>query len=301
MIKNMNELIETVKGNSKKRIAVAVAEDADVLLSVYEAYKLGLVDVSLVGDKKKIFDIADSLKIDISSFEIIKENNNDKAIKTTVDLVSSGRGDILMKGMVQTPDLLRVVLDKDMGLRTGRVLSHVGLLEIENYHKMIIITDGGLNIAPDLKQKADIVQNAVNVSLSLGIEVPKVAILAAIELINPNMQPTLDAAALCKMAQRGQIKKCIIDGPLAMDNAISAEAAKHKGIESEVAGDVDILLSPDIEAANILYKTLVFLAKAKPSGLVVGAKVPIVTTSRADDYKAKLHSIALSALYSSRY
>ncbi|MCX7923388.1 MAG: phosphate butyryltransferase [Clostridia bacterium] len=299
MLKSMNDIVQAVKGSKKKRVAVAVAQDSEVLHSVYEAFKLGLIDISLVGDKKKIFDIASELKIDVSQFEIIKENDYSKAIRIAVDMVSSGRADILMKGMVQTADLLRVVLDKDIGLRTNRVLSHVGVLEIENYHKLLFITDGALNIAPDLKQKADIIQNAVNVASSLGIEKPKVAILAAVEVVNPSMQCTLDAAALCKMADRKQIKNCIVDGPLAMDNAINISAAKHKGIQSEVAGDADILLAPDIETANILYKTLVFLCKARSSGIIVGSKAPVVITSRADDYMAKLHSIALAAVVSS--
>lgn len=300
MIKTMNGLIEAVKGIERKRIAVAVAQDEDVLKAVDAAYHLGLVDVSLIGDKKKIFDIADHIKIDVSNYEIIKEAEDPKAIKIAVEMVSSGRADFLMKGMVQTADLLRVVLDKDIGLRTNRILSHLGVLEVPTYNKLLFITDGGINIAPDLKAKADIIQNAVDVAQCLGIEKPKVAILAALELVNPAMQCTLDAAALCKMADRGQIKNCIIDGPLAMDNAISREAAKHKGIISEVAGDADILITPDIEAANIMYKTLVFLSGAKPCGIIAGSKAPVVTTSRSDDYQAKLNSIALAALASTK-
>ncbi len=300
MIKTMNGLIEAVKGIERKRIAVAVAQDEDVLKAVDAAYHLGLVDVSLIGDKKKIFDIADHIKIDVSNYEIIKEAEDPKAIKIAVEMVSSGRADFLMKGMVQTADLLRVVLDKDIGLRTNRILSHLGVLEVPAYNKLLFITDGGINIAPDLKAKADIIQNAVDVARCLGIEKPKVAILAALELVNPAMQCTLDAAALCKMADRGQIKNCIIDGPLAMDNAISREAAKHKGIISEVAGDADILITPDIEAANIMYKTLVFLGGAKPCGIIAGSKAPVVTTSRSDDYQAKLNSIALAALASTK-
>mgnify|MGYP005839334931 CR=1 FL=1 len=295
MVKSLKDVIELVKGTEKKRLAVAVAQDEDVLHSVHEAYKMGLIDVSLVGDKKKIFDISDKLGIDVSNFEIIKETDDTKAIRIAVDMVSSGRADVLMKGMVQTADLLKVILDKDIGLRTNRILSHVGIQELENYHKLLFITDGGMNITPDLKHKADMIQNAVDAANRLGIQKPKVAALAALEIVNPSMQATLDAAALSKMAERGQIKNCIVDGPLAMDNAISLDAAKHKGIKSEVAGDADILLCPDIESANILYKALVFFAKAKPCGILMGSKAPVVVTSRADDYIAKLNSIALAA------
>jgi phosphate butyryltransferase len=292
----MKEIIDFSKNLGKKKIAVAVAQDEDVLQSIHQAYNLGLIDVSLVGDKEKIFQIADKLNIDVSRYDIVKELDKVKAARIAVDMVSSGRADVLMKGMINTADLLKVVLDKDIGLRTNRVLSHIAVIEIENYHKLLFVTDGGMNIAPDLKQKADIIQNAVNVANSLGIEKPKVAVLASVEMINPAMQCTLDAAALSKMADRGQIKNCIIDGPLAMDNAINLDAAKHKGIESEVAGDADILLVPDIEAGNILLKSLVFLGKGTPCGIIAGSKAPIVVTSRADDYKAKLYSIALASI-----
>jgi len=296
MVKTMDEIMENVKGNRKKRVVVAVAQDEDVLHSVHEAHKLGLIEVSLVGDKKKIYDIAGGLKIDVSGYEIVKEVDDSKAIRIAVDMAGSGAADVLMKGMIQTADLLSVVLDKDHGLRTNRILSHVGVYELQSYHKLLFVTDAGINIAPDLKQKADIVQNAVNVSVSLGNERPKVAVLAAIEVVNPSMQATVEAAALSKMADRGQIKNCIIDGPLGMDNAINMEAALHKGIRSEVAGDADILLTPDIEAGNILVKTLSFLNKAKSCGVVAGARVPLVVTSRADDHMTKLYSIALATI-----
>lgn len=299
MIKTMEGIVELVKGSPKKRVAVAAAQDADVLQAVHTAYNLGLIDVSLVGDKAKIYEIADKLEIDVSRFEIEKEVDDSRAIKIAVDLVSSRRADVLMKGMVQTADLLRVVLDKDNGLRTNRILSHLGLVEMETYHKLLLVTDAGINISPDLKQKADIIQNAVNVAVNLGVEKPKVAVLSAVELVNPSMPSTVEAAALSKMAERNQIKNCIIDGPLAMDNAINADAALHKGIKSVVAGDADILLVPNIESGNILVKTLVFLGKGKICGMVAGARVPLVLTSRADDHMAKLYSIALSCMCAS--
>jgi phosphate butyryltransferase len=292
----MQEIIDYTKNMGKKKVAVAVAQDEDVLQSIHEAYNLGLIDVSLIGDKEKIFQIADKLNFDVSKYDIVKEIDPIKAARIAVDMVSSRRADVLMKGMIKTADLLKVVLDKDIGLRTGRVLSHVGVVEVEHYHKLLFITDGGMNINPDLKQKADIIQNAVDIANSLGIEKPKVAVLASVEVVNAAMQCTLDAAALSKMADRGQIKNCIIDGPLAMDNAINLAAAEHKGIKSEVAGDADILLVPDIESGNILLKSLVFLGKGKPCGVIAGSKAPIVVTSRADDYMAKLYSIALASI-----
>lgn len=298
MIRSMENIIDYVKGSVKKRIAVVAAHDEDVLQSVFEAARLGLVDASLIGDKKKIYEIAEKFEIDASGYEIIKEFDDTKAAKIAVDMVNSGNADIIMKGMLQTADLFRVVLDRESNLRTNRLLSHIGLVELPAYHKLLFITDAGLNISPDLKQKADIIQNAVDVALSLGIEKPKVAILAAIELVNPAMQCTLDAASLSKMADRGQIKNCIIDGPLALDNAVDLAAAMHKGIRSEVAGDADILMVPDIEAGNILVKSLIFLSKAKSCGIVAGARVPLVVTSRADDSMTKLSSIALASMIS---
>lgn len=298
MVKTMEELKALVKGSKKKRVVVAVAQDEDVLQSVYDAHNMGLIEVSLIGDKKRIYEIADQLKIDVSGYEIIKELDAIKAIRIAVDMASNGSADVLMKGMIPTADLLKAALDKDYGVRSNRILSHVGVYEIAAYHKLLFVTDAGINISPDLKQKADIIQNAVNVALSIGIEKPKVAVLAAIEVVNPSMQATVEAAALSKMADRGQIRNCIIDGPLAMDNAINLEAALHKGIKSEVAGDADVLLTPNIEAGNILVKTLSFLNRANSCGIVAGARVPLVVTSRADDHMTKLNSIALASLMS---
>jgi len=295
----MNEIIEYAKRQGRRKLAVAVAQDEDVLISVHQAYMMGLIDVCLVGDKEKIFEISDRLQIDISDFEIIKEADEIKAAKAAVELAGSGSVDMLMKGIIKTADLLRIVLDRGSGLRTDRLLSHISAIEVENYHKLLFITDGGLNIAPDVKQKAEIIQNAVYVANSLGIERPKVAVLASVEVVNPVMQATLDAAVLSKMADRGQIKNCIIDGPLAMDNAVSLEAARHKGIVSDVAGDADILVAPDIESGNTIQKALVFLGKAKSCGIIAGARVPLVVTSRADNYEAKLYSISLASIVSS--
>lgn len=299
MIKTMQGIIDYAKTAAKRRIVVAVAQDEEILQAVYDAHRLGLVEASLVGDKTKILTVAEKLQMDISGYEIINESDNVKAIKTSVDKVKSGEADILMKGMIQTADLLKAVLDKEANLRQGnRSLSHLAILEMESYPKLLFVTDSGLNIAPTLQQKADITQNAVDVAIALGIVKPKVAVLSAVEIVNPAMQSSLDAAVLVKMADRGQIKNCIIDGPLAADNALSAIAARHKGVKSDVAGEPDILVMPNIESGNIMYKSLVFLSGVKSCGVVVGAKIPLVVVSRAESALSKLYSICLASVIS---
>lgn len=296
MITSVDQFISISKKLGRRMVSVAAAHDEHVLQSVNEAYKLGLVNAVLVGDKEKILKISDGIGLDVLKFEIIKEMDELKAAKIAVDIAASGEANLLMKGKLMTGDFLKIVLDKGTGLRTGRVLSHVSVFETHAYHKLLMLSDAALNILPDLTRKVDIIQNSVDVANALGIERPKVAVLAAIETVNPEMQCTIDAAVLSKMVERGQIKNCIIDGPLAMDNAISLEAAQHKGIKSEVAGDADILIVPDIESGNILHKTLVFMLKAKSCAVLTGAKVPLVVTSRAEDYTAKLNSIALASI-----
>lgn len=291
---NFAQLEQLLTGRSPGRIAVAAAHDSHVLESVHDVWQKGYASPILIGDKEKIFAIADELQIDVSHMTIIKELEDRRAAEMAVNLVNNREADVLMKGALQTADLLKAVLERDKGLRTNSLLSHVGLYEISGYHKLLFITDGGINIAPDLKQKADIVTNAITVARALGVEKPKIAVLAAVETVNPAMQPTLDAAALTLMSQRGQIKNCIIDGPLAMDNAINLEAAVHKGISSLVAGDADILLVPNIEAGNILVKALIFLSNARSCGIITGARVPLVVTSRAESSEAKYYSILLA-------
>ncbi|SES62591.1 phosphate butyryltransferase [Anaerobranca gottschalkii] len=296
MITSIQQIIEKAKEVPKQTLVVAAAEDNEVLAAVSEGVNLGIVDAILVGDEEGIKEIAQGEGYDISRCRIINEPDKIKAARKSVEMVSQGEASLVMKGLLGTADILRAVLDKEIGLRTGRVLSHVAVLEIQGYDKLFLLTDGAMNIAPDLSQKAQIVQNAVTVAHALGIDTPKVAPLAAVELVNPDMQATLDAANLSKMADRGQIKGCIIDGPLALDNAVSLEAAKHKGIVSPVAGNADILLVPDIEAGNVLYKSIVYFANAKTAGIIAGAKAPVVLTSRSDTHEAKLYSIALGVL-----
>lgn len=296
MLKSFSEVLAAAKQGPRRTIAVAVAQDADVLAAIKDAQQAGIAQAILVGDADKIRSIAKEIGFDISSLEILDEKDNIKAAKLAVSLVREGRAQMLMKGLIGTADILRAVLDKEDGLRTGRMLSHVAVLEVPTYHKLLFMSDGGQNIAPDLMQKAEITQNAVDIARALGIETPKVAALAALELVNPKMQATVDAAELQAMAERGEIKNCIIKGPIAFDGAISAEAAEHKGIKSEVCGDVDVLIVPYIEVGNVLYKTLVYLANTKVAGLIAGAAAPIVLTSRSDSHEAKLLSIACASV-----
>lgn len=296
MIKNFEELIEIAKQQPKMKLSVAAAQDDEVLVAIDGARKLGIVDAILVGDKEKIEEIAKTAGIDIEAYEIVDCKNLIEAARTAVSLVSQGKADFLMKGLIGTADILKAVLDKEIGLRGGGLLSHVMAYSVPTYHKMLFLTDGGMVTYPDLAQKVQLVNNAVKVVKALGVSPIHVAPLCAVEVINPDMQATLDAAALAKMNQRGQIKDCIIDGPLALDGAISKEAAKHKGINSPVAGEADILLVPNIESGNLLGKSMTYFANAKSAGVIMGAKCPIVLVSRADTHEAKLNSIALGCL-----
>ncbi len=295
-MKTLQELVDKAKTLKKMRMSVAVAQDAPVLKAVNEACKAGIVDASLVGSKKEIEIIASELGIDLSNYEIIDEPEEGMAIRKAVELVHEHHCDLLMKGKVHTSHLLHSVLDKNYNLRTGMTMNHVGVFEVSTYNRLLIITDAAMVIAPTLEQKVDSIYNAERVAHVIGIDVPKVAVLGAVETVSPSMPATMEAALLAKMNDRKQIKGAIVDGPFALDNAVSEEAAKHKGIESPVAGKADVLLVPDIEAGNILYKALVFIAKGKLAGTILGARVPIVLTSRADSDETKLYSIALSAL-----
>ncbi len=296
VMKNLQELVEKAKTLKKMRVSVAVAQDVPVLKAINEAYEAGIIEASLVGSQKDIEKIASEEGIDLSKYEIIDEPEEEKAVRKAVELVHDYHCDLLMKGKVHTSHLLHAVLDKNYNLRTGRTMNHVGVFEVPSYDRLLIITDAAMVIAPTLEQKVDSIYNAEKVAHVLGIEVPKVAVLGAVETVNTSMPATMEAALLAKMSDRKQISGAIVDGPFALDNAVSEEAAKHKGIESPVAGKADVLLVPDIEAGNILYKALVFIAKGKLAGTILGARVPIVLTSRADSDETKLYSIALSAL-----
>lgn len=298
VLRSFEDILNAVKDRAPKRVAVAVAQDDAIMEAVQGAREQKIAEFILVGDKGKITETASKLGVSLDDVQIIHEPDERKAAYRAVALVSGGQADVLMKGLINTADLLRAVLDKEVGLRTGRVLSHTAVYELPGFDRLLMVTDGGMNIAPSLQQKADIIQNSIDLAKVLGISPAKVAVLAAVEVINPDMPATLEAAALTKMADRGQIKGAIVDGPLALDNAISPEAANHKGIKSPVGGKADILVTPDIVAGNILGKSLVYIAKGKIAGLVLGAAKPVVVTSRADTYEAKLMSIALGALLS---
>jgi len=295
MVKHLAELVDMAKGKGKK-LVVAAAEDHVVLKAVSEAKKAEIADPVLVGNREKIEKEAEVIGLDLKDYEIVEAVNELEAAKKAVEMVSKGQGDFLMKGKIKTGDLMRTVLAEEYGLRTGKVMAMVSVFEIPNFDRLLIISDAGMLIAPTLEQKVHIIEHSVSVAKVLGIELPKVAVVGAVEVVNPKMPATLDAAILSKMNQRGQIKGCIVDGPFALDNVVSEEAAKHKGIESPVAGKADIIVTPDIEAGNILYKALIFLAGAKVASVILGAKVPVVLTSRADSDESKLYSIALSSL-----
>jgi phosphate acetyltransferase len=276
--------------------AVAHPCEASALSAAVEAAKLGLIVPLLVGPAARIAETALAAGIDLGNLQIIDVPHSSAAAAKAVELIREGKAEILMKGSLHTDELMAAVVSREGGLRTGRRISHVFVMDVPTYHKVLIVTDAAINIAPTLEDKVDICQNAIDLAISLGLEKPKVAILAAVETVTSKMPATIDAAALCKMAERGQITGGILDGPLAFDNAISKQAAETKGIESEVAGDPDILLAPDLEAGNILAKQLSFLANADGAGLVLGARVPVVLTSRADSVRSKIASCAVAKL-----
>lgn len=298
-MKSFSEIYEKVKGSGRMRtIAVAAAEDEPVLQAVAKAKEMGLCNAVLVGEKVKIESLLKELHIN-DEFRIIDEKSPAQAAKIATNLVREGECDILMKGLVDTKSLLRAVLDKEKGLATGNLISHVAAFEVEGYDRMLFVTDAAMNTYPGLKEKVGILNNAVHFVTSLGVEKPKVAVVCAVEVVNEAMQATIDAAILSKMNDRGQIKGCLVDGPLALDNALSVEAAEHKGIKSPVAGHADILLMPNIESGNVLYKSLTYAAYAKTGGVLLGAKAPVVVTSRADSFESKVNSIAMAVLNAS--
>lgn len=296
MVKNFEEVLKKAKALSLKTVAVAAAEDEPVLQAIMEAKKQGIANAILVGNEEEIKKIADSIGMDLSEYEVINEESPAKAALKAVELVSSGRANMVMKGLVDTANFLRGVLNKEVGLRSGKLMSHVAVFEVPGYDRLIFVTDAAFNMYPDLNAKVDILNNSVNVAHAIGVECPKVAPICAVEVVNPSMPPTVDADALSKMNENGEIKGCIVSGPLALDNALSMEAAAHKKISGPVAGQADIMLLPNIEAGNVMYKTLTYTTNSKNGGLLVGTTAPVILTSRADSFETKVHSIALAAL-----
>ena len=292
------KLLERCKSLEAIPTAVAHPCEESALTGAVEAAQAGLIEPILVGPAAKIEEIARTANLDLGKLEIVDTAHSVDSAKRAVELVKEGRAEVLMKGSLHSDELLSAIVSRD-GLRTGRRVSHVFVMDVPTYHKVLVVTDAAINIAPTLEDKVDICQNAIDLVTSLRhdkSDKPKVAILAAVETVTTKMPATIDAAALCKMAERGQIKGGILDGPLAFDNAISSEAAKTKGIKSAVAGDPDILLVPDLEAGNILAKQLTFLANADSAGLVLGAKVPVILTSRADSVRSRIASCAVATL-----
>ncbi|MGZ0086274.1 phosphate butyryltransferase [Caldibacillus thermoamylovorans] len=291
----LESLIEEASRRRSQTVAVAAAEDEEVIEAVAMALQHRLGRFVLYGDRDRIARLLrEKGCARFPDVEIVHANSTGQAAELAVRAVHLNEADALMKGHVPTATLLKAVLNKEYGLRTGKVLSHVAVFDVPAFDRLVIVTDAAMNIAPDLEQKVQIVNNAVMIARSIGIERPKVAALAAVETVNPAMPATLDAAALAIMQKRGQIGDCLLDGPLALDNAVSMAAAKHKRIESDVAGQADILLVPDIESGNMLYKSLVYFAKANVGAVIAGAKAPIVLTSRADSAESKLYSLALA-------
>ncbi len=292
MIKNFKEMEKQAKELPSKRVALAMAEEDDVLTAIVKAAEEDIVVPVLVGDEAKIKEIAKQEKLDLSKCTIVHTVGEKECAAKAVELVRNGQADLLMKGKVATSSIMKAVLNKEIGLRAEGVISHITVFEAPLYHKLIFMTDAAMTIAPTLDEKVGLINNAVAVTQKFGVKKPKVGVICAVEKVNAESMPaTADAALLSKMAERGQIKNCIIDGPFALDNAISKKSCEVKGIVTDVGGDADILLMPDLVAANVMYKTVGYLTEIKMAGVIVGAKVPIILTSRADNEEIKYLSI----------
>lgn len=295
-IRSFEELLDSVKKKEKKILAIASAEGAEIIQAAKIATDQSILSPIFVGDKQKIENTCKEEGFDLTKADILDEKDKSKTSQLAVQLVKEKKADFLMKGKVSTSFLLKAVLDKEKGLRTGKLLSHVAVVEIKKYPKFLLVTDGGMNIRPDVSAKIEILKNAVFVARKLGIEKPKVSCLTAVETVNPDMQETIDASVITKMAERRDLGEVVVDGPVAFDIAIDKKSAQMKGIESEVSGDTDIFLVPDIASGNIMVKALIYLADAKVGGIVVGGGAPIVLLSRSDTEKMKLYSMALGAV-----
>ena len=294
MIRSMEELTQAAASKSPLPMAVACAEDAPVLEAVKLACDRNIIIPVLVGDKKEIMEEAEKAGVSVDAWEIIDIPDKATACQEAARLAGEGKVRLIMKGMVDTSIIMKAVLNKEYGLRKEGVLSHVGVLEVAGFDRMFAVTDSALNIAPDLDAKAAIVNNAVEVLHALGNEEPKVAALCAVEKVNEKMPCTLDAAELTRRNKEGRITGCVIEGPFALDNAVSAEAAAHKGVAGSVAGNADVLLVPDIEAGNLLIKSMEYFAGAKKAGVIMGAKIPVALTSRATSPESKMYTIAIA-------
>jgi len=300
MITSFAQLLEKALTKGPKRVAIAAAHQQETLVAAAEAHRLGLATAILIGPAADISQLAEANHLDLSAFEIVDQSGDREVCRRAVEMIHQGRADLVMNGRAQPRDLLRAVLDREHGLRIGKLVTDVTVFELPNLDRLLIISDVGVVVSPTLEEKIGIVQNAIDVARALGVEEPKVAILAATEMVNPKIPNSMDAANLSKMAQRGQIQGGIVDGPLALDNAISLEAAQIKSIKSPVAGRADILIAPDVEAGNILAKALTYFAGGKMASVIVGARCPLVMPSRSDPAETKLASLALG-IYLSKY
>ncbi|HGS9030859.1 TPA: bifunctional enoyl-CoA hydratase/phosphate acetyltransferase [Clostridioides difficile] len=297
MIKKLDDILEQLKGGEKIVLSVAAAHDKEVLMAIKDAVERNIITPILVGNEGKIREISKEIGFDLSCIKIVDKDDIKECAEIAVKLVSSKEADFVMKGLLDTSVILKEVLNKDYGLRTDSLLSHVMVYELEKYHKLLITTDGGMNIAPDYEQKAKILKNSIKAAKALGMETVKVACLAAKEKVNPKMQATVDADMLAKACKEGEFgENVIVEGPLAFDLAVSKEASEIKGFKSEVSGDVDIILVPTIEVGNGIGKAFTYMADSKSAGIIMGAKAPIVLVSRADSHESKLYSIAYGAI-----
>jgi len=296
MIKNFNELLETAKSQKIMKIVIAAAQDEDVIKAVSQAKEIGIAEPVLVGNKAKILEIMNELGIESSEFEIIDEPDLIQAARKSVKLVREGKGDFLMKGILQTADIMRAVLDKEEGLRTDNLISHVMVYEVPSYNKLLYLTDGGMNVAPDLSQKVQILENAVKVCKAMKMKKIYASCIAGAETVNPKIPATVDAKAIEDMKDKWEEQGVVVQGPVALDLAISSEACAHKGFKGEGGGKADILLVPYYEVGNAMGKAMTYFAGAKSAGVIMGAKVPIVLVSRADSSESKLLSIALGSV-----
>jgi phosphate butyryltransferase len=293
MLRNFEELLTRVDRKQKKKIVVAMAQDSDVLHALEAARAAGMTEPVLVGSKENLKHIAEEIHLDLNHYEIVDIEDEKDAVDEAVSIVKKGDAQVLMKGLCSTSNFLKGILDKENGLRASKVLSHLAIFETPNYKKLLFMSDAAMNITPDLTEKIEITENAIKATHSLGYELPRVAMISAVEKVNAiGMPSTADAAIIAKMGDRKQIKDAIIDGPLAVDNALSPKANLIKGLDSPVGGDADICIVPNIEAGNIFYKVLTTLGNARVAGVILGAAVPVVLTSRADSENSKFLSIA---------
>jgi len=298
VIRNFAQLLEEARKVGPRVVAIADAQDHEALLAARDAEQRGIAHFVLIGDRAAIEAEAEAHQVDISNMKIVEESDRRAAARRAMEMLARGEVHCAMKGKIFTADFLKAALDPTVGLRTGKLLTHVAVFDIPGFDRLILLSDAGVIVAPTLEEKVHIVQNAIDVAHRLGIETPRVAVLAAAEMVNPKIPSTMDAANLSKMADRGQIYGGIVDGPLALDNAISPEAARIKGIRGEVAGRADILIAPDLEAGNALAKAIIYFAHSDMAGVVVGARMPLILPSRADTHEAKMMSIVLGVLMS---